>query len=224
MFGKPLHISVLIIGVRKYSPHESWAAFLDLFCHVWQVENRLKAYIGKYIGHFFKVCPRQRMGWNYGLKRLRWKRKFQYHEKTNTSSKGMTESKYWPYCSSMLCEMETRSRYSSSCREQLDKEMFKRQSVWIGQTLEIPKHGRKSRNPVLWRSKQAQGPKIWVSALGTFIITRCDLGSSQALDCLFSQKSQSAILQVGQKTFQLIRLNSAAIVVIIIFIFVRKMQ
>ena len=29
----------------------------------------------------------------------------------------MTESKYWPYCSSMLCEMDTKSRYSSSCND-----------------------------------------------------------------------------------------------------------
>ena len=105
----------------------------------------------------------------------------------------MTESKYWPYCSSMLCEMETRSRYSSSCKEQLDKQMYKRQRVWIGQTLEIPKHGRgvsqTSRNLVLLRPKQVRGPKsgffhfnwwlkhhkVWlgfVLGLGLFVLSK----------------------------------------------------
>ena len=97
-------------------------------------------HIGKYIGHFFKVCPRQRLGWNYGLKRLR--RKFQYREKTNTSSKGMTESKYCPYCSSMLCEIETRSRYSSSWgKKNLIKEalnIFFLNGEWEGLIILMP--------------------------------------------------------------------------------------
>ena len=36
----------------------------------------------------------------------------------STSSNGITESKNWPYCSSMLCEIDTNSRYSSSCNVQ----------------------------------------------------------------------------------------------------------
>lgn len=59
-------------------------------------------------------------------------------------------------------------------------------------------------------------PKLWFCHS---VIPKCDLGSSQASDCLLSQKSQCAILQVWPKTFQLIRRLSQAVIIIPFIVF-----
>ena len=131
-----------------------------------------------------------------GMK-VRQKESLKMSNKTNTSSKGMTESKYWPYCSSMLCEIETRSRYSSSWGEQLDKESVS----YLGG---VDPQAWESRNPGLRRvSNRQSGSKICDLALSSLKKVWHGFVSRPCTVC-----SNSAFLHVWPKTFQLIRLNS----------------